>query len=297
MYHSIQTAYQRRFQSGFSFGANYTLALSLTGNTGTQKRLQHAADGTISLRADQAEYEELFRDLHPQRHVFKANAVWDLPDFTTSGAGAGMKTIAYILNDWQISGVLTANSGTRYDLTYTYQSNGASRNLTGSPDYGARIVYVGDPGGGCSDNQYAQFNAAAVTGPGYNSVGLESGRNLLANCAPKLLDLSVSRSIRMGGSRQLQFRLDVFNALNTAIIDQRRTEIQFDNPISKNILNAQYNADGTVVGLAPAAEKRRLRRGAASVGHAQHDGADPLPVLARITYTRGSRLTGRGLRG
>ena len=26
MYHSIQTAYQRRFRNGFSFGANYTLA-------------------------------------------------------------------------------------------------------------------------------------------------------------------------------------------------------------------------------------------------------------------------------
>ena len=55
-WHSIQTSFNRRFQNGFSTGVNYTLALSLTGNTGLQKRLQHAADGTISIRADQAEY-------------------------------------------------------------------------------------------------------------------------------------------------------------------------------------------------------------------------------------------------
>ena len=245
-WHSIQTAFQRRFQSGFSFGANYTLALSLKGNTGTQKRLEHQPDGTITVRADQEAYEDLMEDLHPQRHVLKANAVWDMPDFNTSGSGAGMKTVGYIVNDWQLSGVLTANSGTRYDLSYSYQSNGASKNLTGSPDYGARIVYLGDPGSGCSDNQYAQFNVNSVTGPGYNSLGMESGRNLLANCADKTVDLSIARTIRLGGSRQLQFRLDAFNAFNVAIINNRQAQIQFDNPVSKNILNAQYNADGTV---------------------------------------------------
>ena len=245
-YHSIQTAFQRRFQNGFSFGANYTLALSLKGNTGTQKRLEHQPDGTITVRADQEAYEDLMEDMHPQRHVLKANGVWDMPDLNTSGSGAAKKTVGYIVNDWQLSGVLTANSGPRYDLNYSYQSNGGSRNLTGSPDYGARIVYLGDPGSGCSDNQYSQFNVNSVTGPGYNSLGLESGRNLLANCADKTVDLSIARTIRLGGSRQLQFRLDAFNAFNVAIINARSTTVQFDNPVSKNILNAQYNADGTV---------------------------------------------------
>ena len=93
----------------------------------------------------------------------------------------------WVLNDWQLSGVLTGRlrpttttdnqPGGRYDLTYNYQNNGTNTNLTGSPDYAARIVYVGDPGSGCSGDQYEQFNTAAVTGPTYGSVGLESGRN------------------------------------------------------------------------------------------------------------------------
>ena len=185
-------------------------------------------------------------DLHPQRHVLKANGGVGHARPQHVRLGAAKKTVGYIVNDWQLSGVLTANSGSRYDLSYSYQSNGASKNLTGSPDYGARIVYLGDPGSGCSDNQYAQFNVNSVTGPGYNSLGMESGRNLLANCADKTVDLSIARTIRLGGSRQLQFRLDAFNAFNVAIINNRQAQIQFDNPVSKNILNAQYNADGTV---------------------------------------------------
>ena len=53
-YHSIQSNFNRRFRNGFSFGVNYVLSLSFTGNTGLQKRLQHSADGSYSVRADQA---------------------------------------------------------------------------------------------------------------------------------------------------------------------------------------------------------------------------------------------------
>ena len=59
----------------------------------------------------------------------------------------------------------TTRANGRYDLTYTYQNTGTNVNLTGSPDYAAKIVFVGDPGSGCSSNQYAQFNTTAVTGP------------------------------------------------------------------------------------------------------------------------------------
>ncbi len=79
MYHSIQANFNRRFRNGFSFGANYVLSLSFTGNTGLQKRLQHNADGSYSVRADQADYEALNNTLNLQRHLIKLNWVWDLP--------------------------------------------------------------------------------------------------------------------------------------------------------------------------------------------------------------------------
>src|SRR5690606_3502993 len=76
-YQSVQTSFNRRFRNGLSFGINHTLSLAFTGNTGLPLRLEHAADGSYSVRADQADYEALMNDIGIQRHIVKANAVWD----------------------------------------------------------------------------------------------------------------------------------------------------------------------------------------------------------------------------
>jgi hypothetical protein len=241
-YHSMQMSLTRRFRNGFSFGANYTLGLSFTGNTGLVKRLQHSPDGSFSLRADQAEYEELNKNLDLRPHTLKVNGIWATPRAPeTLGKIAG-----YILNDWQLAGVLTAGSGAAYDLSYNYQNNGGSVNLTGSPDYGARIVYVGDPGNGCSNDQYRQFNTAAVTGPTYGSVGLESGRNIMRACPNKIVDLALSRDIRINGSQGVEFRLDIFNAFNTVVITNRQNEIQYVSPTNLTLRNSQTLPDGSI---------------------------------------------------
>jgi hypothetical protein len=250
-YHSIQMSMNRRFTNGLAFGTNYTLGLSLKGNTGLQSRLQHAPDGTISLRADQEEYEKLNENLALQRHVIKSYAVWNLPDAPVGWGAVGR----HVLSDWQLSGVFTGGSaahvnndqpGGRYDLTYSYQTNGANVNLTGSPDYAARIVYVGDPGSGCSDDQYKQFNTAAVTGPTYGSVGLESGRNILGGCPNKTVDLAIAKDVRLHGSKTLQFRLDIFNVFNTVVITNRERNVIFRSPTDLTIVNSQYLADGSL---------------------------------------------------
>jgi hypothetical protein len=254
-YHSLQTSLTRRYRNGLLFGANYTLGLSFKGNTYLQQRLQHAADGTFSLRADEEAYEKLNENLGLQKHVIKTYAVWELPKVPT---GLG-KVAAAALNDWQVSGVLTAGSAQyntqnnaqypqgnngHYDILYTYQNNGANANLTGSPDYAARIVYAGDPGSGCSDNQYAQFNTAGVAGPTYGSVGMESGRYVMAGCPDKTVDLAIVRNIRLGGHRSFQFRLDVFNAFNTVVYNDRVLTVQYRSPTDQTILNSQYLPNG-----------------------------------------------------
>jgi hypothetical protein len=258
-YHSIQSNFNRRFRNGFSFGVNYVLSLSFTGNTGLQKRLQHAADGSYSVRADQADYERLNETLNLQRHLVKANWVWDMPDL--KGDAAASKVLGAVINDWQISGLFTGGSGGRYDLGYSYNSGGSNQNLTGSPDYGARVVLVGDPGKGCSSNQFIQFNTAAVSGPGYNSVGLESGRNYMIGCPDHTMDLAVARNIRFGGSRQLQLRLDAYNVFNTAIITGRNTNANFTSPTDMTLRNPQYVVNPGDTTLAPGATGTVLATG------------------------------------
>ncbi|HJZ72133.1 MAG TPA: carboxypeptidase-like regulatory domain-containing protein [Vicinamibacterales bacterium] len=268
-YHGLQFSLNRRFTRGLAFGANYNLGLSfkgntgIGGNTGLQLRLQHAADGTISVRPDQAAYEKLNENLALQRHVVKAFAVWNIPD-APSSMGSVAKAI---LSDWQLSGVLTAGSAYqpgaiqangaaqtnptntangRYDINYTYQNNGTNTNLTGSPDYAAKIVYVGDPGSGCSSDQYRQFNTAAVAGPTYGSVGLESGRFVLGACPDHTVDMAIARNIRVGGNRNLQFRLDVFNVFNAVIYNDRNSTVIYRSPTDQTVVNSQFLPDGSL---------------------------------------------------
>jgi hypothetical protein len=243
-YHSIQTSLNRRFRGGLSFGLNHTWSLSLVGNTDLTKRLQHAPDGSFTVRADQREYEELFEKLDVQPHVLRGNLVWDLPDLR-AGSGA-RRALGYVLNDWQLSSLFNLSSGINYDLTYSYQNDGASVNLTGSPDFGARIVYLTDPGSGCSSDRYAQFNTAAVTGPSYGSVGLESGRNVMRGCMQRDVDLSLARNIRLGGGRSVQFRMDAFNAFNIVNYNGRVSTIDFVSPTNLTVLNSQTLPDGSV---------------------------------------------------
>jgi hypothetical protein len=243
-YHSIQTSFNRRFRDGVAFGLNYTLGLAWNGNIGLVQRLQHSADGTYALRADQAEYEELNKDMGNRRHLLKANFLWDLPDLpSTSG---GMRAAGLLLNDWQLSGILSAGSGARYDISYSYQNGGSSVNLTGSPSYPAMIRIVGDPGKGCTDNQYAQFNVQAFAGPQNGSLGLESGRNFMGGCPDRTLDLSIARNIRLGASRQVQLRVEVFNALNTVVYTGPVTQLQLNSPTDQTVRNAQYLPNGQV---------------------------------------------------
>jgi hypothetical protein len=244
-YHSIQTSFNRRFSGGLSFGFNHTLSLLLQGNTGLTKRFDHGPNGEIILRADQEKYEELFKDLNLQRHVFRGNFVWDMPDMSTDAAGAA-KVLALLANDWQLTGLFNMSSGGKYDIGYSYQNNGGNVNLTGSPDFGARIKYIGDPGSGCSSNQYRQFNTEAVVGPDYFSDGLESGRNVMQGCANKTMDLSLSRNIRLGGGRAVTVRVDTFNTFNIVNFTGRNTTVTYNNPVDKVIQNSQFNADGTL---------------------------------------------------
>ncbi|MEO7275129.1 MAG: carboxypeptidase-like regulatory domain-containing protein [Vicinamibacterales bacterium] len=243
-YHSIQASWNRRFRDGIAFGANYTLGLAWNGNIGLLRRLQHEADGSYSLRPDQAEYEKMNKDMGNRRHLLKANFLWDLPNM--SSTGGAMQAIGLLVNDWQISGIVTAVSGARYDISYAYQDGTSNVNLTGSPSYPARIRIVGDTGGGCSDNQYAQFSVNGFAGPQTGSLGLESGRNYLAGCPDHTVDLSVARNIRLGGSRQIQFRVDVYNALNTVVYNGRVTQLQLNAPSDPTVRNAQYLPSGDI---------------------------------------------------
>ena len=121
-------------------------------------------------------------------------------------------------------------------------------NLTGSPDYGARVRIVGDPGGGCGSDPYRQFNAAAFLGPLVGSDGLESGSGYVRSCFISTTDLAIARTIRLGASRSIQLRIDMFNAFNQAGITNRNSTLSLNSPANAvDIQNLPYDANGNII--------------------------------------------------
>ena len=53
--------------------------------------------------------------------------------------------------------------------------------------------------------------------------------------------------IRLGGSRSLQFRVDIFNAFNTVVYTGRVTNLQLNSPTDQTVRNPQFNPDGSVI--------------------------------------------------
>jgi hypothetical protein len=243
-FHSIQISFQRRFRDGFSFGFNDTI--SLYDRQSTALRLQHDADGSYAVRADQDEADRLLGSALTNRHVMKGTFVWDMPDVRSRRAA--LRALGFVANDWQLSGIWTASTGAPYTIGFGYQSGGSSTNLTGSPDYGARIRVVGDPGEGCSSDPLRQFNTAAFQGPLVGSVGLESGNDYLRGCFMSVFDLAIARNIPLRGGRNIQLRVDMFNAPNAAIITARNTTLNLTNPSDPvTPTNLPFDANGNVV--------------------------------------------------
>jgi len=242
-YHGINLSFQRRFTSGLAFGFIDTIALYDHQNSNA--RLQHAPDGSFSYRADQEEADALFQT-DPIRHTIKGNFIWDLPDVRASGST--MRVIGAILNDWQLSGIWSATTAAPYQIGFSYQSGGSNVNLTGSPDYAARVRVVSDPGSGCTDDIYRQVNASAFQGPLVRSVGLESDNNYVKGCFQSALDLSIARNIRLGRGQVVQLRVEMFNAPNAAIITGRNTTMNLSNPTDPvTITNLPYDSSGNLI--------------------------------------------------
>jgi hypothetical protein len=245
-FHSIQLSYTRRFKDGLAFGFNDTIPLY--DHQSTNARLQHNADGTFTERADQAEADELLGTSIANRHVLKGNFVWDLPD--VHGSGGALKVLGYLANDWQLSGVWTASTGTNYNVAVSYQggaTGNGNQNITGSPTYGGRVRITGDPGAGCSGDPYRQFNTAAFAAPLVGSVGLESGSDYLRGCFNSVMDMTLARNIRLGKGRQVQFRLDAFNAFNQAKITGRNSTLSVTSPIDGTPANLAFDAAGNLI--------------------------------------------------
>jgi len=235
-YHSLQTSLNRRFSKGLLLGVTYTWSKAL----GAQ---QQDLPGINSFGAPRIDNNNRLANYAPQdfdrRH--NVNWVYELPKATSSHA------LGYALNNWQISGIYRYQTRAPYNVGFSIP--GLSGNgVTGTQQIeGGRIVIIGDPGSGTSDDPYRQFNVAAFTTPGLGSKGLESGRNFLYRVPINSWDLSLSKEFRIKERAKFEIRLDAFNALNHTQFDTINSTLNvtsLTNPTPTNLASETGNKTG-----------------------------------------------------
>ncbi len=213
-YHSLQVAANKRYSNGLQFGLAYTFSKTLG-----------VADGDTSGVSPYFSPRE--RNYGPagfdRPHVFVFNYVYDTPKV---GSRIGFRPAGWILDNWQISGMTTMQSGSPFTPGFGLKN---SEEWTGSAE-GARVNVIGDPDLPKGERTFDHwFNTAAFAMPARRTFG-NAGVNIMRNPGMNTWDLSVTKRVPLGSEeRWVQFRAEMFNAPNHTQYSGVSTGTSFDN--------------------------------------------------------------------
>ena len=205
-YNALQIDVQRRFSHGFQVRGVYTWSKSLDDGATLNSSVATNAPGFV---------------------MYPGNPRWDwsLSTFNVTGLGVinGVYELPFHQNrwtkGWSVAGVSTLQSGLPFtaQLGYNPSNNGDSRNPV-RPSYNPAItgpIILGGP------NEY--FNPNAFTTPVTGTYG-NVGRDTLVGPGIATVDASILKVTAITERLKVQFRAEVFNALN-------HTNLNTPNPV------------------------------------------------------------------
>ena len=194
-YNSLQISLEKRFSRGFTLLANYTWAKSIDQGSGAGTDFPSYTDN------NNFAFDRGLSDFSvPNRFV--TSGVWDLPLL-----GGGSRILRAVSNNWNVSGILTAQSGQPFSIFSGYDNSLTGNGLD-------RADQVGSPARPSGVNSLTEwFNTQAFVPNAIGTYG-DTGRNFLFGPGLFDIDMSVSRSIPLMEGTKLIFRADSFNTLN-----------------------------------------------------------------------------------
>ena len=158
-----------------------------------------------------ADYDVLSTD---RTHVFVANYVYNTPKVIKSTAVAG-KFAGMLVNEWQISGITTFQSGAPSNIDFSVSGWGnLNERYTGSPDIGPRVVYKSRMTYPQTQYQWVDYSLLALPVL-KGSQGFDSSRLPIRNPGLNNFDISIIKNIPLYRERvRMQLRCEMFNAFN-----------------------------------------------------------------------------------
>jgi hypothetical protein len=217
-YNSLAVKLTRRLDNGFSALVGYTLSKSRDNGSGIRTL---NGDALFPQDSNCASNEvksgcEWGLSIFDVRHRVVSSILYELPfgegkRFAQNGVGAA------ILGGWQITNIMSLSSGFPRD-----PATGQDRANTGStnrPD----LVSGQDPNSGPKTIQQWFNTDAFVIQPQFTHG--DAVRNSIFGPGIFNFDMSVLRNFQLGGSKSLQFRLEVFNTFNQPVWQDPNTSV------------------------------------------------------------------------
>jgi hypothetical protein len=209
-YNSLQAKAEKRMTRKLSFTGAYTWSKAL----GVSDNIYTA------LNAFNAKAYNYGRRGYDRTQMFTASYIYFLPKFGKNGNFLDHPGVRMILNDWQLSGLLQAQTGSPVSFGFGFLNDASNINQrwTGNPDYGPRPILGAWQSSSPTD--YAAFNTQAIQvplgGPSHPSVGLESGFGNWSNPTTfwSNTQTSMMKNIMFSkdnSRRYLQLRLETYN--------------------------------------------------------------------------------------
>jgi Carboxypeptidase regulatory-like domain/TonB dependent receptor len=198
-YNSLQIDLNSQASKDLQLRAYYTLSRSIDPSTGgSGQDLNAVSNPYVGWRYD------LGPSLYDRTHNFSANFIYSIPVLRNTSSRLMKST----LGGWQISGIVTIESGLPLNLTAGSgnQVGGGNR-----PDLNGKITYVHKVLAGNEQIQYFDTSVFSLPAPG--SWG-NLGHNALRGPGRDNWNLSLFKTFAIGESSGLQLRLETFNTFN-----------------------------------------------------------------------------------
>ncbi|MBO0797623.1 MAG: TonB-dependent receptor plug domain-containing protein, partial [Blastocatellia bacterium] len=226
-YHGAQFTMRKRFEKGLLFGLAYTFGKSIDDQS--VDPVGSSSGGGLSTTNSRTPTNahnwrgERGRSDFDRTHVLSMNSIWELP----IGRGKWLKTNNGILNTiaggWALNGIFTYMSGepfTPLSGVRTANFSHVSRVDVIKPVEAKLQDKPPVPGqpGVSGPVLFADTSAFAIPQPGSDG----AGRNIFTGPSYWNLDFGINKSFRLTERFSLDFRVEMFNALNHANFDNIR---------------------------------------------------------------------------
>jgi hypothetical protein len=212
-YHSLQVAVNRSFSKGLMVKAAYTYshAIDYTDDDGWANVSWNWAPMFQRNRATAG---------FDRTHVLQVGWLYELPmgkDKMLARSGVA----GAVLGGWQVSGIMSAYTGTPFTVTDSTATNAPALSNTQTANQVAPVVRLGDVGPGTFYYDPQSFASVGVI----NTFG-SMGRNVLRNPGVWNTDLTIARTFTITERIRAQFRGEFYNLPNTS---------HFNTPASANV--------------------------------------------------------------